>query len=139
MPLLGRVYLHYKENSRMSSKNSDTILVIEPNELLEFPYLYLDQLGTVQRIPTIGQALKELVWNVPSMVFISASIDPKKVLILLDTLKDASRYTLIPVIIVVDLGKELSSVLGTSWGGKIAVVDSHVSKKDLISTISRIA
>jgi len=122
----------------MSSKQSDTILIIEPNELLEFPYIYLEQLGTVRRLSTIGEALKEVVWNTPTMVFLSASIEPKKVLVLLDTLKDASHYSLIPLIIVVDLSKEISSVLGTSWGGKIAVVDSHIPKKDLIATITRV-
>jgi len=122
----------------MSSKQSDTILIIEPNELLEFPYIYLEQLGTVRRLSTIGEALKEVVWNTPTMVFLSASIEPKKVLVLLDTLKDASHYSLIPLIIVVDLTKEISSVLGTSWGGKIAVVDSHIPKKDLIATITRV-
>ncbi len=123
----------------MSRHSSDTILIIEPNELLEFPYYYLNRLGTVRRVPTVGAALKEAIWNVPQMVFLSASIDPKKVLVLLDTLKDASRYTLIPLIIVVDLSKEISQILGTSWGGKIAVIDSHIPKKDLISTISRVA
>jgi DNA-binding response OmpR family regulator len=121
-------------------KNStDTILIVEPNELLEFPYLYLENLGTVKRVATVGAALKEIVWNVPSLVFLSASIDPKKSLTLLDTLKDAARFSLIPLIIVVDWSKEISMILGTSWGGKIAVVDIHIPKKDLISTISRVA
>ena len=122
----------------MTEPPSDTILIVEPNEMLEFPYFFLEHLGTVKRVPTIGAALKEVIWNAPSLVFLSASFDPKKSLLLLDTLKDASRFSLIPLIIVVDLTKELSTVLGTSWGGRIAVVDAHISKKDLISTISRI-
>lgn len=116
-----------------------SILIVEPNELLQTPYTHLEELGTVRRVPTIGSALKEIIWNPPSLVFLSASIEPKKSLVLLDTLKDASRFSLIPLIIVVDLSKEISSILGTSWGGKIAVVDCHILKKDLISTISRIA
>jgi DNA-binding response OmpR family regulator len=123
----------------MTQNANDTILIIEPNELLEFPYYYLEHLGTVKRVPTIGAALKEVVWNVPSLVFLSASIDPKKSLALLDTLKDASRFSLVPLIVVVDWSKEISMILGTSWGGKIAVVDIHIPKKDLISTISRVA
>lgn len=123
----------------MPANPPDTILIVEPNELLEFPYLFLENLGSVKRVQTVGAALKEVVWNVPSLVFLSASIDPKKSLVLLDTLKDASRFSLIPLIVVVDLSKEISMVLGTSWGGKIAVIDVHILKKDLISTISRVA
>jgi hypothetical protein len=118
---------------------STMILIVEPNELLELPYKYLYDLGTVTRVPTIGAALKEVIWNVPSIVFLSASIEPKKSLTFLDTLKDSSRYSLIPLIIVVDVSHELSTVLGTSWGGKIAVVDCFIPKRDLISAISRIS
>jgi hypothetical protein len=117
----------------------NAILIVEPNELLESPYKYLDDLGPVNRVPTIGAGMKEVIWNVPGMVFLSASIEPKKSLVFLDTLKDASRFSLIPLIIVIDLTKEISSVLGTSWGGKIAVVDAYIPQKDLISTISRIS
>jgi hypothetical protein len=118
---------------------STLILVVEPNELLQTPYKYLDDLGTVSRVPTIGAALKEVIWNVPTIVFLSASIEPKKSLLFLDTLKDASRFSLIPLVVVVDISREISNVLGTSWGGKIAVIDCYISKRDLISTISRIS
>lgn len=128
-----------KGHSQLPHEHLDTILIVEPNELLKTPYTHLDNLGTIHRVPTVGAAIKEIVWNVPAMVFLSASIDPKKSLVLLDTLKDASRYSLIPLIIVIDLTKEISMVLGTSWGGKIAVVDAYIPRKDLISTISRIS
>ncbi len=127
------------ESNQLSHTEPDTILIVEPNELLKTPYGHLSNLGTVHRVPTVGAAIREIVWNVPAIVFLSASIDPKKSLVLLDTLKDASRYSLIPLIIVVDLTKEISTVLGTSWGGKIAVVDSYIPRKDLISIISRIS
>ncbi len=117
----------------------DTFLVVEPNELLRTPYEHLSSIGTIKRVPSIGSAIKEVVWNIPSIVFLSASINPKRSLIFLDTLKDASRCSLIPIIVVVDLSKEISFVLGTTWGGKIAVVDCFISKRDLVNTIARIA
>lgn len=123
----------------VSSLTSSHILVIEPNTKLETPYEYLHHYGSITRVTTIEKGMKEIIRNIPSLVFISASIEPSDSYRVLDVLKDVSRYTIIPIIIVVDLNQEISFVLGTSWGGKIAIIDNYIPKRDLISTISRVS
>lgn len=118
---------------------SDTIvLIIEQNESLKNPYTFMCDAYDTRRVSSIEKAIVEIHLKPPELVLLSASFTPISTLKLLEALKEVSVFTVIPLLIIVDLSYRISAVLGTSWGGKIAVVDSRIPKKDFFSTIKRI-
>lgn len=119
--------------------DSDTIvLIIEPNESLQNPYAYVRGFYDIRRVSSIETAIIEIHIKPPELVLLSASFAPERTLKVLEVLKEVSVFTVIPLLIIVDLSYRISTVLGTSWDGKIAVVDSSIPKKDFFSTIQRI-
>ncbi len=114
------------------------ISIIEPNKKLILPYKYLPRSSKITRVSTIEQALRELAEINPKIVFLSASFSASKSLKFLEAFKNSSRNNLIPIIIVVDLSHRVNFVPGISWGGKIAVIDSFASKRELNSTLDRV-
>ncbi len=114
------------------------VLIIEPNRQLVMPYGHLPNSYIVNRFPTVELALVELTNTDPDIVFLSASFSPSKSVRFLEALKNFSKTKLIPLLIVVDLSHRLNFVPGTSWGGKIAVLDSFASKRELYSTLDRV-
>jgi len=118
---------------------SDTIvLIIEPNDSLKKPYTFMYGVYDIRRVSSIARAITEVHLKPPELVLLSASFTPVSTLKLLEVLKEVSVFTIIPLLIIVDLSYRISTVLGISWGGKIAVVDYNIPKKDLFSTIKRI-
>ncbi|HJZ24156.1 MAG TPA: hypothetical protein VJ201_06900 [Candidatus Babeliales bacterium] len=121
----------------MSKFPLSNILVMEPNDDLDTPYRFLDNV-TLTRVSTIERGLKYLTQQYPDMVFISASFSVQRILSFLDTLKNASRSRLIPIVMVVDLSHKISNIPGTTWGGKIGILTSLVSRSEYNSTIHRV-
>ena len=115
-----------------------SILIIEPNKKLVMPYGHLLHSFVIFRVPTIELALQKLSPSHPGLVFLSASFSASKSIKFLEAFKNFSQPSLIPLIIIVDLSHRLNFVPGTSWAGKIAVLDSFVSKKELLSTLHRV-
>jgi len=110
---------------------------MEPNDDLDTPYKFIDNV-TLTRVSTIERGLKYLTQQYPDMVFISASFSVQRILSFLDTLKNASRSRLIPIVMVVDLSHKISNIPGTTWGGKIGILTSLVSRSEYNSTIHRV-
>jgi len=117
---------------------AQTVSIIEPNCKLNLPYDYIPDSYNIVRAPSIEYAVRKLTENNPSIVFMSASFSVAKSIRLLEALKIFSCNSLIPIIIVVDLSNRINFVPGTTWGGKIAVIDSHISQKELYSTMGRV-
>ena len=115
-----------------------SILIIEPNKKLTLPYSYLPHSYKVTYITSIELGLAKLNRVNPNLVFLSASFSASKSLKFLESLKNSFKLKLIPLIIIVDLSHRLNFVPGTSWGGKIAVLDSFACKKELLSTLNRV-
>jgi len=122
----------------MSARTNLAILIVEPNKKLALPYEYLAGSYKLTRTDSIELALSKLSDVNPDLVFLSATFSISKSIKFLEALKNFSQFNLIPLIIVVDFSHPLSFVPGTSWGGKIAVLDSFVSQKELFSTMSRV-
>ena len=114
------------------------VLIVEPNRKLILLYKYLSHSRKITRVSTVEQALRKLAETNPSIVFLSASFSASKSVRFLGSLKNFSSASLIPIIIVVDLSHRVNFVPGTSWGGKIAVIDSFASKRELASTLDRV-
>jgi hypothetical protein len=122
----------------MPAHRSLTTFVIEPNGKLNFPYGHLPSNYKVVQLATIELALWELANLKPNLVFLSASFPSSKLVKFLEAFKNFCRFELIPLVIIVDLSHRLNFIPGISWGGKIAVLDSFASKRELLSTISRV-
>lgn len=114
------------------------ILVVEPNATLQTPYIFIPEPRDVRRVSTIERAIQEIIMKPPDMVFLSASFPAEGAVRFLDELKDISIFHIIPIVVVVDLSCRMSTILGTSWGGRIAVVDSRVPRSDFFATIQRV-
>ena len=119
--------------------NQDLItIIIEPNSKLPSPYCHLPKNYNVVRFKTIKLALWELVELKPHLVFLSASFSSSTLVRFLEAFKGFTPSQLIPVIMIVDLSHRLNFIPGTSWGGKMAVLDSQASKKELYSALDRV-
>jgi DNA-binding response OmpR family regulator len=118
---------------------SDTIvLIIEPNSAIQSPYTFISELYDIRRVSTIEFAIQEIYMKPPDIVFLSASFPPHRLVVLLDELKNVSVFQIIPLVIVVDLSSRISTVLGLTWGDKIAIVDSRIPPDDFFAAIRRV-
>lgn len=123
----------------MSLSNKHSVLIVEPNKKLNVPYRYLStQLFNTKSTPTIQLALSALSDSKPKLVFLSTSFSPQLQLQFLEALKNASTTELIPLILVIDLSRQLSTIPGTSWGGKVGLLHNHISKSELSAVLRRI-
>lgn len=123
----------------MAAARKDLItFIIEPNKRLIKPYSYLPDSYNVIRLQTIELALWELGGTKPDLVFLSASFSALKTVKFLEAFKNFCQSELMPLIMVIDFSHRLNFVPGTSWGNKIAVLDSLASPKELFSTLSRV-
>jgi hypothetical protein len=113
-------------------------LIIEPNDSLHIPYAYLEDAYEYDRCSSIEKGLAFMAKKYPDILFLSASFSLSKSLKVLESLKQKSSYTLIPLVIVVDLSNRVSSVPGTSWGNKIGLVSSLSSAQEVNSTLDRV-
>ncbi len=121
----------------MSLIDNKKILIIEPDNKLLKPYDHFKS-SNLCRIASIEQGIKYLSDSTPDIVFISTSFSIHKTLHFLDTLKNASMSGLIPLVFVINLSEKISYVPGTTWAGKIGIIHSLSSAKEINSTIQRV-
>ncbi len=110
-------------------------LVVEPNASLQKPYSFIDQKLDLNRVASVKQALQALNKQSFILFLISASYSPDQTLTLLDAFKNNFQQQVIPLIIVVDLNQPLSTVPGTQWGGKLAILSSASGQELTLLTI----
>jgi hypothetical protein len=114
-------------------------LIIEPNPSLATPYMHLPSKFEPVCVPTLEQGIVKLSYiRSPALIFISTSFSASKVVHFLETVKNYSTTRLIPLIFVVDLSHKISSLLGTTWGGKLGIAHTLTSAKELDSILERI-
>lgn len=117
-----------------NSSPQHQVLIIEPNDKLIKPYSYLKNFSQI-RARTVKQAVKALAANKFVFFIISASFSPEKQLLLLDAFKQNFKDQVIPLLVVVDLNQPTSTVLGTNWSNKIALLASNASRKLTLLTV----
>lgn len=110
-------------------------LVVEPNTSLQKPYSFIDQKLNLTRVTSVKQALQALNKQSFSLFLISASYSPDQTLTLLDAFKNNFQQQVIPLIIVIDLKQPLSTVPGTQWGGRLAILSSVSSQELTLLTV----
>lgn len=113
-------------------------LIVEPNNDLILPYRYLDQSYALNRFTSLKQAEIELSKLYPDIVFLSASYPPHKLIQFLEVLKRKSVSRLAPLIMVVDLSNQLNFIPGTTWAGKIGILNSISTETEFVVVIDRI-
>lgn len=122
----------------MNNFSARRLLILEPNQNLVFPYAFLPPVANLSRLSGFENGLKEIALSQFDLVFLSASFSPAQSLRFLENLKLSSGALLIPLVIIVDLNHRLNTLLGTSWGGRIAVLDSQVSKPEFFLALDRV-
>ena len=113
-------------------------LIIEPNKELAVPYMYLPPIYTVSWVTSPERAAAELEDYTPSLVFLSTSFDPKENLTFLEKYKEIFLYKIIPLIFVVDWSNKVNTILGTTWGQKIAIAHSLTSQGEMNALLDRV-
>lgn len=113
-------------------------LIIDPNKKLGSPYNLMGEQYAVVHVQSIESGLVSLSGTLPQVVFLSTHIGINKTLIFLDALKNVSHKKLIPLVFVVDLANKLNTIPGTTWGGKIGILHSMISKTEFNSTMNRV-
>lgn len=109
-----------------------SILVVEPNSSLNQPYVFFDSaVFDITRCSNPNIAREYLQQKKFSLVCLSCSFSNKKMLNLLESIKNASQTAIIPLILVVDLQQPYSIVPGLSWNGQLAVLSSVSTSQDL--------
>jgi DNA-binding response OmpR family regulator len=124
----------------MVSHALSSLLIIEPDTQLAEPYSFIAA-PQVVRVTTVQEALDQFNAQPWSVVSLSASLPPEEALRVFESLKaltETHGQPLTPVLVVVNTATRLSTVLGTTWGNKLGVVSSQVSKQELDSTLERI-
>lgn len=105
-------------------------LIIEPNPQLVTPYSLLTSVYhqplSLTRVDNLDQARPAFTASKPDLVMFSGSFAAIASLDFLEFIhREMPMGELIPLIWVVDLSQPLSQVLGTAWGGKVAVLSSE--------------
>lgn len=122
----------------MSDNSILTALVIEPNTQLQVPYKYLDTNYSVHRVSSLRQA-HHLLRSIPfDLVLISASLQPLHSLRILEILKEQAKDQLPPVVFVIDFTNRINCLPGTTWLGKIAVVDNFANEDQFVGALDRV-
>lgn len=121
-----------------SSTHLPYVLIIEPNDALNIPYSYFLSKFEYDRCTSIEKGLQYMAHKYPDILFLSASFSLSKSLKALESLKQKSNLTLIPLILVVDFSNRLNTIPGTTWGDKIGVITSLSSSQEVNSTLHRV-
>ncbi len=112
-----------------------TALVIEPNAKLIHPYDYLAAKLQMTKVDSIKDAHKQLAKTNFDCFILSTSFSPEKQLSLLNSFKYNFKQNIIPLLLVVDLTQPISTVSGTQWGDKVAILTHNASKKLTLITL----
>jgi PleD family two-component response regulator len=114
------------------------ILIVDPHFSDIGVYSHIVKQWSFIQVSSIETALQQLYILKPDLVFISASFSINKNLLLLEAIKNLSSKQLVPIVFVLDLSHQISLVPGTTWGGKIGIIHTLSSKKELHSTLDRV-
>jgi hypothetical protein len=118
--------------------SSPFILVIEPNEKLTHPYIYLDPSYHNTRISSLTEAKEFTKSVIPNLIILSASFEIDHTV---DFLSDLSskRLNILPgLVFMVDLSNQLSYIPGTTWGNKCQVLSNLCSPKIFIEIVDEL-
>ncbi len=113
-------------------------LLIESESTLTRPYIYLPTAYHLTVASSTQKAVECLKQTLPDIVFLSSSFSVEEMLQLLWLLKDTSTHKLIPLIFVVHWSSAAIHLPGTQWGGKIGIVHTLSSSKEMHSTLERV-
>lgn len=113
-------------------------LIIEPNDGLNHPYLFLENKYSYQRYTSVEIALQHMSQKYPDIVFLSSSFSLSKCVKVLDALKHVSTLSLVPIVFVVDLSQNASLIPGTTWGNKLGIITSISDNHEVNSTLNRV-
>ena len=123
----------------LNPSSPKSILIVEPNSNLDRPYSLLDQnslqLTKVSSTLVADECLQKQAFD---LVFLSCSFSNKKILNFLESLKEASKGSVIPLVLMVDFSQPYSIVPGLTWDNKIALLGSNCTAKDLELQLSRL-
>jgi len=109
-----------------------SVLVVEPNTSLDQHYAFFDQVAfELTRCNNPSAAREYLEKQKFSLVCLSCSFSNKKMLSLLESVKNASQTSIIPLLLVVDLKQPYSIVPGLTWNGQLALLSSISTSQDL--------
>lgn len=113
----------------MANSHLPRLLAVEPNRSLDLPYQFFQSKLELRQVNTVKQAIEQLANNSFQVYSLSASFAPDQQLILLDAFKHSFTNQVIPLLIVVDLSQPVSTIPGTKWSGKLALLPSNASKQ----------
>ena len=122
----------------MTNKTLKTAFVVEPNsKLVEF-YLGMEQLFNLTVTNSVPQALQKLYEQEPDVFILSTSFSLSLQIKALEAFKNSCKNKIIPLVLVIDLSKPISTIAGISWGNKLHIVNSRQSLKELKQTLEPI-
>jgi len=111
------------------------ILAIEPNSQLTSPYKFLQDKYQLTFARNVKQAITALSQDSFALFMLSASLNPDKQVLLLDAFKQQFKNQVIPLIVVVDLTRPISTVVGTQWSGKVEILHPLTAKELTLLTV----
>ena len=121
------------------AKSSQNALVLDPHFEQVAVYSLLDHKKfQVKTFSNPLQASEALAQENFDLVFLSCSFSNKKLLNFLDSLKQACKNKIIPLVLVVDFSQSYSIVPGIKWDNKIALLGSQASAEELDVALLRL-
>jgi DNA-binding response OmpR family regulator len=116
-----------------------SVLIIEPNPNHSEPYQQFEsELFVVTRVSGLTTALPALTAQTFQLICCSTSLQPSKLLELLEAAKHASATHLIPIVFVVDLSQRLTTFPISPWAGKMGIVTTHTSPAEWQALLQRL-
>ena len=121
------------------AKSTQNVLVLDPNFEQVALYSLLDskkfQIKSFSNPSLASEALAQENFD---LVFLSCSFSNKKLLHFLESLKQACKNKIIPLVLVVDFDQSYSIVPGIKWDNKIALLGSQASAEELDAALLRL-
>ncbi len=117
---------------------SQSALVVEPNDDVVLPYRFLENSFLVRRVRKIEVGIQYFKKNSVDILLLSASFSSEETLEMLEVVKNLSTQGLIPLVIVLDWTNPVNFVAGTTWTGKIGVLDSFANEDQFKAVVDRI-
>jgi len=122
----------------MSITELNSILIVEPNQVLTSPYIYLPPFIKTKRTTSLDHTLRALSQLNPDIIFLSCSFSHPIMLRLLEAFKVKSRKKIIPIILIANQQDGWSQVIGTSWGGKMGIISTEDTPQAISLEIERV-
>lgn len=121
------------------AKSTQNVLVLDPNFEQVALYSFIDQKKfQVKFLSNPGLASEALAQENFDLVFLSCSFSNKKLLHFLESLKQACKNKIIPLVLVVDFEQSYSIVPGIKWDQRVALLGSQASAEELNATLARL-